>query len=148
MGRKPKNIKNQTFGRLTALEPTDKKIGTSIVWKCRCSCDGKIIEASASSLISGNIKSCGCLKNNAVPVNTGKDLTEKQFGRLTAHSPTGRRDQNRSIIWECSCSCDGKTVEVSAARLLSGHVQSCGCLQKTVVSADITGKVFGQIEAV
>ena len=38
-----------------------------------------------------------------------KDLTGKQFGRLTVLSLAGRR--NGSTIWECNCSC-GKIVEI------------------------------------
>lgn len=44
MGRKPANLTDQVFDRLTVLEPTDQKDGTSIVWKCQCEC-GEIVYA-------------------------------------------------------------------------------------------------------
>ena len=56
-----------------------------------------------------------------------KDLTGKQFGRLTAIAPTAKRI-NGSVVWKCSCSC-GADKEVSAHSLRDGNTQSCGCLQ-------------------
>lgn len=57
-----KDISNQRFGRLTALYPTDKKSGSSIVWHCRCDC-GAECDIILSSLMSGNTSSCGCIKS-------------------------------------------------------------------------------------
>lgn len=55
-----KDIRGQRFGRLLAVEPTERRKGNSVVWRCRCDC-GKETEISYNSLISGNTKSCGCL---------------------------------------------------------------------------------------
>lgn len=49
------------FGRLSALEPTEKRSGRSIVWKCQCDC-GNLFEARATLLQSGHVSSCGCRK--------------------------------------------------------------------------------------
>ena len=59
-GLKPYDITGQKFGRLTAIEPTDKRSFGSVVWKCKCSC-GATVYAPVKALKSGNIKSCGCL---------------------------------------------------------------------------------------
>jgi hypothetical protein len=56
-----KDLRGQKFGRLTALEPTDKRKSSSVVWLCECEC-GNICEASASALSTGTKKSCGCLR--------------------------------------------------------------------------------------
>ena len=53
-----KDISNQIFGELTALEPTIERRNGSVVWKCKCSC-GKIHYASATELNARRIKSCG-----------------------------------------------------------------------------------------
>jgi hypothetical protein len=58
--QKTKDITGQAFGRLTALYPTKKRDG-NIVWLCRC-IEGNEIEVPATKLLSGNTKSCGCLK--------------------------------------------------------------------------------------
>lgn len=53
-----------------------------------------------------------------------KDLTNKQFGRLTVqyiHS----RTRNGHIRWHCICEC-GAEKDILATHLLSGKIVSCG----------------------
>ena len=56
------------------------------------------------------------------------DLTKQKFGRLTAVTPTHRR-QGTSVMWECECEC-GRICLVSSISLRTGNTKSCGCLQK------------------
>ena len=65
-GRKPSaiDITGQRFGRLVALRPTEKKSGSNVVWLCQCDC-GKQTEVSTSNLRTGNVMSCGCLREEA-----------------------------------------------------------------------------------
>lgn len=51
------------------------------------------------------------------------DLIGKTFGRLAVAS---HHEYNR---WNCTCVC-GNTSTVASYDLRSGHIQSCGCLQK------------------
>lgn len=60
--RKGIELSGKRFGRLTALEPTEKRSHNSIVWKCQCAC-GNIVEVAANQLTSGNTQSCGCLQS-------------------------------------------------------------------------------------
>lgn len=62
LSEKAKDISGKVFGRLTALSPTEKRIGGSVVWKCKCSC-GKEAEVSYNSLVTGNTQSCGCIQS-------------------------------------------------------------------------------------
>ena len=57
------NIAGQRFGRLIAVEPTEKRSGDSVVWRCRCDC-GNECERPLSSLRAGKAKSCGCAKGD------------------------------------------------------------------------------------
>lgn len=56
------NITGQKFGRLTVIEqvPTDKR---NIRWKCRCEC-GSVVIFRGSSLLSGDVFSCGCYRRD------------------------------------------------------------------------------------
>ncbi len=54
------DVQGQTFGYLTAIEPTHKRCHREIVWRCQCKC-GNEIELPATLLVSGNTTSCGCL---------------------------------------------------------------------------------------
>lgn len=57
-----RDLTGQRFGRLRALEPTQKRDKKgSVIWKCRCEC-GNIAEVTEDSLVFGNYKSCGCRK--------------------------------------------------------------------------------------
>ena len=56
----PIDIKNQVFGRLTAVEKTNKRDSAgSVVWMCKCLC-GTPHHVSSRMLRSGQVKSCGC----------------------------------------------------------------------------------------
>lgn len=58
-----KNIQNQKFNKLTALEPTEQRGSDgSVIWKCQCDC-GNIHYASTNSLITEAIGSCGCQRS-------------------------------------------------------------------------------------
>lgn len=72
--RQPTVKAGERYGRLIALEPTEKRSNKSIVWKCKCDC-GKIFEARATSLQSGHVNSCGCIKVEADKVKMLKNLT-------------------------------------------------------------------------
>lgn len=75
------DLSGQRFGRLTAVEPTERRCGESIVWRCLCECGNEIF-VRATSLRAGHTQSCGCLS---------RDLTKKRF--LT-HGMTYTREYN------------------------------------------------------
>ncbi|MCC8022676.1 MAG: transcriptional regulator, partial [Clostridiales bacterium] len=64
-GRTGLDLTGRRFGRLTALEATEKRDGRgSVIWRCRCGC-GQEAEVSAGGLLYGSRVSCGCLKREA-----------------------------------------------------------------------------------
>lgn len=116
-----KDISNQKFGLLIAIEPIGHDNSNKKLWKCRCDCGNeKIIRAS--DLIAGKIKSCGCLKTEVL----SSDLTGKRFGYLTAIKQIGQ-GKRKDFLWLCKCDCGGEII-VSTNNLTSGNTQSCGCL--------------------
>lgn len=54
-----KDITGQKFGRLTAIERTEKKSGNAYIYKCLCDC-GNICYVSGTHLRKGDTLSCGC----------------------------------------------------------------------------------------
>jgi len=58
--RRAADISGKRFGRLVALAPLAKRMGGSVMWRCRCDC-GRETEVSYNCLAQGNTKSCGCL---------------------------------------------------------------------------------------
>lgn len=57
------------------------------------------------------------------------DITGEKFGRLTVVKRNGSDRAGKNSVWTCRCEC-GKTIDVTASHLKSGHTASCGCLKK------------------
>ena len=96
------------------------------MWWCKCIC-GENILVSTYSLMSGNTRSCGCLRREMARERESNDVTGQQFGRLKAIEPTNQRD-NHSVVWRWGCAC-GNEIVTGLYRVTSGHIRSCGCLQ-------------------
>jgi len=60
------------------------------------------------------------------------DLTGQRFGRLMVLKEVGRT-KGRHVRWLCQCDCGGTTTG-SGSDLRRGHINSCGCLQKQLLS--------------
>ena len=136
---KAKDLTGQRFGKLVAIRQTDERQHGHIVWECSCDC-GNTVFALASSLQSGNTKSCGCAKKGIGTI----DITGRRFGRLTAVRPTDER-RNGHVIWECKCDC-GSTKFVPSSYLRNGTTTSCGCAKGELM--DLTGQRFGELTAI
>lgn len=55
----------QRHGRLTVVARAGSARNGDAVWECRCDCGGEVA-VSASNLRTGDTRSCGCLKRQAV----------------------------------------------------------------------------------
>ncbi len=55
-----RDLRNQRFGRLVAINPTDDRFNKYVIWRCRCDC-GNMIYVASKNLTSGATQSCGCL---------------------------------------------------------------------------------------
>ena len=62
-----------------------------------------------------------------------KDISGQTFGRLIVIGFHGQEEsRRREALWDCRCMC-GNEIIARGGDLRSGHVQSCGCLQKDVM---------------
>lgn len=120
---KPIDLTGHIIGKLTILER--KRENNRTYYYCRCDCGNELWIRADSLKIT---KSCGCLKEETQ--FKAKDISNKNFNRLTALTPTEERDKNNgSVIWKCKCVC-GNVCYVPAYELTQNKVQSCGCLGK------------------
>jgi hypothetical protein len=120
-----RNIANQQFGMLTAIEPVDRDTTGKIRWRCRCECGGEAV-VSMLNIVNGTTKSCGCLRKR--PSKRRLNLAGVRFGRLIAQSYAGEQR------WNCQCDCGGSS-SVFIGKLRSGKTKSCGrCV--TVLNPD------------
>lgn len=77
-----KDLTNQKFGRLTVIGPapcTRNSRGASVVnWYAKCEC-GNTLTVRSVSLLSGNTKSCGCLRDEAIRRSKNHKVNEYIF---------------------------------------------------------------------
>lgn len=131
-----KNLIGEKFGRLTVVGRAPNK-NKKVYWICQCDC-GTIVEVRADQLTRGVTKSCGCLHKESAAARgkaNFKDLTNQQFGKLTALYPVKTQNNNK-YYWVCQCEC-GNLATVVGTSLTSGNTQSCGCI-KSMGETNIT----------
>ena len=117
--------RGKRYGRLVCIEPTSKRQGGSIVWRCKCDCGNETL-VSAKILATGDVRSCGCLRRETQAAKA-TDHTGKRYGRLTALEPLEDR-RFGGVVWRCRCDC-GNEVNVRGNDLVNGNRRSCGkCL--------------------
>ena len=119
------DLTGQVFNRLTVLKLDTERKSKNKYWICQCSC-GNIKSIQHSNLISGLTQSCGCLHKEKI----SHTLIGQKFGKLTVIKDTGKRTNNRGIIWECQCDC-GKITEVSTNNLKQNNTMSCCCMKQS-----------------
>ena len=76
------------------------------------------------------------------------DLTNKQFGKLTALNISGKT-KYRALIWKCKCSC-GTIIEVTGNHLKQGHSTSCGCsrINNPKIKQNLLGQKFNKLTVI
>lgn len=117
-------ITGRKFHRLTAIKPVGRNRDRAIVWEFKCDC-GALTNISATRVIRGLSKSCGCQTIDSAKALAPLQLVGLRFGRLCVVSRNGS-NKHRSALWLCRCDC-GNTVTVPSASLTKGVTQSCGC---------------------
>lgn len=60
-----------------------------------------------------------------------RNLQNQRFGRLVV-TELLKKNNSKPVVWICICDC-GNRCEINSSNLLSGHTQSCGCLQKELI---------------
>jgi len=110
------SIAGERFGKLTVIESVREGFNRTM-WRCICDC-GKENIVHRSGLVSGRIRSCGCLRVER--------LEGQRFGRLTVVEEVGRT-QEKDVLWKCLCDCGNEKL-ATTGYLRYGSVQSCGCL--------------------
>ena len=129
-----KDLTGQRFGKLTVEYILPERRNKKIVYHCKCDC-GNECDVPASVLINGHSKSCGCYKAEKIAERLAYDLTNHKFGKLT---PLYRipGDAHHRACWFCQCEC-GQTIVVQTEHLMSGKVQSCGCIRYSIGEKNI-----------
>ena len=147
------------FTRLIIIGMTDIIIRGNRQYLCRCEC-GSYILTSKRALVSGNTKSCGCLrkdineKQRLQRIERDKKYIGKSINGLeildVIPSETG---QTRYTKFKLKCTC-GKEFVANKSNILSGITKSCGHLNNDFIQKlnrnklqDVyEGKEFGYLK--
>lgn len=143
------DLSKEKFNRLQPLYKIGSNDKNQIVWHCVCDC-GQYVDAIASKIKNGYIKSCGCLTKE---INSSRMITTipkyKKFRRLTYLGEYKHNENKTRILRKCKCSC-GSIIWVETSKLLSGHTMSCGCLsskgEEKISSILIENSIFFEKE--
>ena len=122
-----KDIVGQKFGKLLVLD---------IIWnstppqvKCLCDC-GNVVIRNKKDVQNNHTKSCGCLKTENLDKINNVDHTGKVSDYGIEILREFQKNDKGQTLWECKCFC-GNLFSELPARILNGHVRSCGCLNRS-----------------
>jgi hypothetical protein len=139
-----KDLTGQKFGKLTVLNRAQSKIDKSgkarTMWNCKCDC-GNNIAVLADYLRRSECPSCGCYATKRRIEKNRIDNVGEKFGRLTILDAIWDAKPTKAI---CKCDCGNDYVGIKAD-IVSGHTQSCGCLQSENTSIANTKNWSGYI---
>lgn len=139
------DLTGQIFGKLTVKNRADSKIDSSgkqrTRWNCYCDCGNDNVVVLGDYLKRSDCPSCGCeAHKNRVEKNRMDSVGEK-YGKLTIVDILWDEKPAKAI---CKCDC-GNDFIGTKADIISGHTQSCGCLQSEMASETNTKNWTGYI---
>lgn len=124
------DLTGQKFGLLTVqyriddyIKPDGRKVSK---WHCNCECGGIKDITSDNLKYSKNPPSCGCLSHQCRVEKNRESFLWQKFGRLIIVAEDFSTRLTRA---KCLCDC-GNFITTTRADVVTGHTQSCGCLQR------------------
>ena len=124
------------------LDVTGKRFGALVVDKMlyeykkqtrvKCTCDcGKHIETFLTYLTSGNTTSCGCIQRKRTQESNTKEFTGvvSDYGVEFLHRE--KQNERGCWLWSCRCPCCGEAFVALPAKVMNGHITSCGCARQS-----------------
>lgn len=127
------DISGKTFGRLTAICPTEKRDKKgSIFWHCHCEC-GNELDITEDCLVHGHYRSCGCLKEEIKTViNTRLTFVEStciewlKFRKSRIDNTSGFRGVylNKNNTWRASIGLQNKSYYLGAYKSFDDAVRA------------------------
>lgn len=124
-----KDVTGMRFGSLIVDEMVYQYKSQTKV-KCTCDC-GNHIETFLTYLTSGNTTSCGCVqKARAAEVNQ-KDFTDMVSSYGVKLLRQDYQNDRGCWMWVCECPCCHAEFTALPAKVMNGHITSCGCARQS-----------------
>lgn len=93
------NLIGLKFGKLKVSKESKQKVYGKRYWKCVCQC-GNSIEVSTNSLMSGNTKSCGCVRAEKCKMILKKTLENRRGKKHYNYNPNITEEERVSNRYE------------------------------------------------
>jgi hypothetical protein len=124
---KIENLVGKKYNLLTPIKIDEQKskIKKKIYWWCKCNC-GKECNILSSSIVSGNTKSCGCLRKNQKKEKHPRwnpNISQEERGTGKRKYNTDEHKKWRKLIFEKNwymCQISGQ----KGGRLVAHHIKS------------------------
>ena len=123
-----KDLSGMRFGRLVVKEMLWDYRPTRAV--CACDCGNESIVIS-TGLTSGKTTSCGCFQRERASYKNTKDWTGvvSDFGvEFICRDVMNNAGQ---WLWKCKCGLCRKIFSALPAKVMNGHITSCGCRRRS-----------------
>ena len=123
-----KDLTGRRFNRLTVKE---------MLWdfrptRCRCLCDcGNEIIVIGTGLTSGKTGSCGCYQKDMASSSNVKDWTGIVSPYGVRFIRQEEKNEKNQWLWLCVCGECGKEFVALPAKIMNGHITSCGCSKRS-----------------
>jgi hypothetical protein len=121
------DLTGTVFSKLRVIRRSDKRGKAGVIWVCGCAC-GNTITTLSKNLVTGNTKSCGCIKLKMMRGRTMTPITPgSQFGKLLVITRTPKPDglKGSAAFWRVACACGSPPFTVRSDSLLQGRTTRC-----------------------
>ena len=93
---------------------------------CSCEC-GTTKDVNVYNLVHNHTKDCGCGRKKMLSASKGTNLVGQRFGKLLVVEKLPESNKFKRVLYKCKCDCGNETI-VPSNSLLTGHTNSCGCI--------------------
>ena len=118
------DVVGKKYNNITILECLYEYHPTKV--KCLCDCGTEFI-STLSDVITGHTKSCGCLQRKRTSDSNTKDWTDIVSSYGIKFLKQDHMNKKGQWMWSCKCGlCENEFVALPA-KIMNGHITSCGC---------------------
>ena len=119
-----KDLTGKRFGRLVVTDMDWSQRPTKAT--CLCDC-GNTVNVSSADLSYGHTQSCGCLQKERASQSNVKDWSGTVSPSGVELIKQDHKNAKGQWLWACRCGFCGSDFIALPAKIMNGHIISCGC---------------------
>lgn len=123
-----KDLTGKRYGKLTVISMDWSRRPAKAF--CQCDC-GNYTEVIAAQLNYGRTQSCGCLQAERASLSNTKDWNSVISPHGVRFIKQERLNDAGQWLWRCECGLCGRQFVALPAKIMNGHISSCGCRRQS-----------------